>query len=483
MKTKVLLIALQFVLGAWLSVSAIAQENNPAVAAAIPNPTPPPSTAAAAQTAAPPANSTPPPAAVPQRGAADLEKLVAPIALYPDPLIATILPASVYPLEIVQAARFVKDTNNLAKLDAQPWDDNVKAVARVPEVITKMNEDLDWTTSLGQAFLDQQEDVMTAIQAMRNKAQGAGTLKTSPEQVVVVTNTVVEKTVEQQVVYETNTIVQIQPSNPEVIYVPTYDPYDVYYPPPGYAAPLLTFAAGATVGAIIANNCDWHGGGVYVGPRGGVAWGGGWGGYHGDVDVDIDRDINRNVNINESNVNIQNQNRQGGQGQKWQPDQNRLQNAGAPSATRSAEARGWSSETRPTTTTAGTRATGTGTAATRPTTGTTATRPATGEATRRAPSTSTTRPTPGTGTATTRPTPSTSGASTTRTRPEAPGAAGAQRPTRTTTPSTTHSASRPSPSSSSAFSGMNHGASAHSAGARGAASRGGGGGGRGGGRR
>jgi hypothetical protein len=93
----------------------------------------------------PTATPTAPPAAPVKRSAADLEKLVAPIALYPDALIATILPASVYPLEIVQAARFVADTNNLAKLDAQPWDQNVKAVARVPEVIKQMNDDLPWT--------------------------------------------------------------------------------------------------------------------------------------------------------------------------------------------------------------------------------------------------------------------------------------------------------------------------------------------------
>src|SRR4030095_11653900 len=88
---------------------------------------------------------SPPPASPAKRSAADLEKLVAPIALYPDPLLATLLPASVYPLEIVQAARFVSDTNNIAKLDEQPWDENVKAVARVPEAIKKLNEDLNWT--------------------------------------------------------------------------------------------------------------------------------------------------------------------------------------------------------------------------------------------------------------------------------------------------------------------------------------------------
>ena len=88
-----------------------------------------------AASAAPASTPAPPPSAPGQRSAADLEKLVAPIALYPDALIATMLPASVYPLEIVQAARFVANTNNLANLDAQPWDENVKAVARVPAVI------------------------------------------------------------------------------------------------------------------------------------------------------------------------------------------------------------------------------------------------------------------------------------------------------------------------------------------------------------
>ena len=176
-----------------------------------------------------------------------MEKLVAPIALYPDPLIATILPASVYPLEIVQAARFVADTNNLAKLDEQAWDDNVKAVARIPEVIKMMNDDLPWTMELGEAFLAQDKGVMDAIQSMRAKAQNMGTLKTTPQQVVTVTNLIIEKTVEQQVVVVTNTIVQIQPSNPQVVYVPTYNPTVVYYPPPpAYTGPppAVTFAAG-----------------------------------------------------------------------------------------------------------------------------------------------------------------------------------------------------------------------------------------------
>jgi hypothetical protein len=406
----------------------------------------------AAPAAAPPAATpAPPPAAPPKRTAAELEKLVAPIALYPDPLLATVLPASVYPLEIVQAARFVADTNNLTKLDAQPWDDNVKAVARVPEAIKKLNEDISWTIELGDAFLAQDKDVMDAVQSMRGKAQKAGTLQTSPQQVVTVTNMIVEKTVEEKVVVVTNTVVQIAPASSTVVYVPTYNPYTVYYPPPAYYAnpyPLLTFGAGMAMGAIIANNCNWYHGGCYHG---------------GDVNIDIDRNVNResNRNVNRdgsrsSNANSARSSATGGQ-QKWQPDQSRLSKSGSPSATaRSAEARGWSS---------GGAKTSTGSAGARPSTGTAGARPSTGTASAR----------PSTGT------PSAS-------RPSASPSA--------SRPSPSSSASRPqvSPSSSrssssgSAFGGASSGASARSSSSRGAASRssggfsgGGGGGGRGGG--
>src|SRR6266850_4339598 len=100
---------------------------------------------ATSSAAAPAANPAAPPSAPAEKSDADLDKLVAPIALYPDPLLATVLPASAYPLEIVQAARFVKDTNNIAKLDDQPWDENVKEVARIPQAIQKLNDDLSWT--------------------------------------------------------------------------------------------------------------------------------------------------------------------------------------------------------------------------------------------------------------------------------------------------------------------------------------------------
>jgi len=287
----------------------------------------------------------PSPSAPPKYSAADLEKLAAPIALHPDPLIAIILPASVYPLDIVQAARFVKDTNNIPRVDEQPWDENVKALAKFPELIQKMNNDLTWTMDLGQAFLDQQKELMDTIQSLRGKAQAANVLKTTPQQVVTVTNTIIEKTVAQQVVYVTNTIVQIQPANPQVIYIPTYPP-TIYYPPPVYLGPppIVTLVAGIAVGAIIANNCDWHSGGIYVGHHGVAVWGGG--SYHGHGDVNVN--VNRNVNINNNNNTINNVNRTQ---QKWQPDQSRLGSSGASgsrSSTQTAQARGWSSGATPT---------------------------------------------------------------------------------------------------------------------------------------
>jgi len=123
------------------------------VAAQAKDPPPTANPAATTEAAPPPANPAPPPSDSPKRSAAELEKLLGPIALYPDALIATLLPASVYPLELVQASRFVADTNNLAKLDEQPWDENVKAVARVPALIKKLNDDLSWTMDLGETFL------------------------------------------------------------------------------------------------------------------------------------------------------------------------------------------------------------------------------------------------------------------------------------------------------------------------------------------
>ncbi len=406
----------------------------------------------AQQPASPPAAPAPvgtpaaPPSAGPKAGASELEKLAMPIALYPDPLISIILPAAAYPVEIVQAARFVRDTNNLPKIDQQPWDENVKSVAKIPQVIALMDKDLDWTLQLGQAFVDQPKELMDAIQGLRLKADKAGTLRTTEQQIVVVTNEVVQTVVQQQTVVVTNTVVQIVPANPQVVYVPTY-PYTVYYPPPAYVynpvAPLVTFGVGVAVGAIIANNCDWHGGGIYVGGGGFVAWGGG--GYHGDVNVDIDRNTTINRGARPTPY--------GGAGQKWQPDQNRLRTSGAGGATASSlEARGWGggSGARPSTGTVGARPATQPSVGARPTTGNVGARPATTPSVSR---------------------PSTQPAA----RPSVQPAA---------RPSPAPSVNR-APSGGSAFGGMNNGAAARSSSNRGAVSRGGGfgGGGRGGGGR
>jgi len=389
----------------------------------------------------------PPPSVPAQRGADELEKLAMPIALYPDPLVSIILPASVYPVEIVQAARFVRDTNNIPLVDQQPWDDTVKAVAKFPEVIAKMDADLNWTVALGQAFLEQPKELMDAIQALRAKAQNAGTLRTTPQQIVTVTNTVMEQTVGQQVVVVTNTVVEIVPSNPQVIYVPTYPP-TVYYPPPTYVydpyTPLVTFGVGMAIGYAIADNhCDWHHGGVYYG-------GGGF--YNRNVNVDIDR--NRTVNRGDRTVNRPGSPDTRPAERRWQPDQNRLRTSGAPPSAQTREARGWGG--------AGTQP------AQRPSTGGAAARPSQG-------------PSSGMGGA----------------RPaQQPTYNFSQRPTAGTQPARTSGAgsaqsrsfNRPSTQSSSAFGGVGSGSSARSFSNRGAASRGGGGGfggggGRGGGRR
>lgn len=289
-----------------------------------------------AQTPAPSSgDAAAPPSAPAQRSEADLENIVAPIALYPDPLLAILLPASAYPLDIVQAARFIKDTNNISKLDDQPWDSNVKSLARFPDVIQKMDADVGWTSDLGQAFVDDQKGVMNAIQVMRAKAKQVGSLKTTPQQIIIVTNTIIE----------------IQPAQTQVIYVPQYNPAVVYVsPPPGpsagevAAASIVSFGVGMAVGAIIANNCDWHSGGIYVGPHGGgVIWGGG---YHGSVNVNrnVNINVNQNVNVNHNlNANVNHAGNVGGS-EKWQPDASRRSSAPAGA---SPESRGWGKSAAP----------------------------------------------------------------------------------------------------------------------------------------
>src|SRR5262245_12756388 len=168
------------------------------------------------------------PAKVP---ADQLDSLVAPIALYPDPLLSQVLVASTYPLEIIQLQQWLERNKNLKdqalvnEVSKQLWDPSIQAMVTLPEVVKRLADDVQWTTDLGNAFLAQQSDVMDAIQRMRVKAQGTGALKTN-EQLRVETKVVQEKTV-----------IVIEQASPEVVYVPVYDPVYVYgapvypYPP------------------------------------------------------------------------------------------------------------------------------------------------------------------------------------------------------------------------------------------------------------
>jgi hypothetical protein len=203
----------------------------------------------------------------PQQTPEQLQQLVAPIALYPDSLVAQILAASTFPEQVVEASRWVQAHPDLKgdplghAVDQQPWDPSVKALTAFPSVLGNMDKNLSWTSSLGDAYYNQQPEVMDAVQVMRRRAQQAGNLKTTPQQ-----------TVETQ----SSTIV-IQPAAPEVVYVPAYDPWVVYgdpivawpgwYPYPGiwYDGPYLWSGIGFEIGWFAGWGwgwghwgCDWH---------------------------------------------------------------------------------------------------------------------------------------------------------------------------------------------------------------------------------
>jgi len=233
----------------------------------------------------------------------EIDQMTAPIALYPDSLLAQTLAASTYPLEIVQAARFVQQNKDLkgeklmAAAKDKDWDPSVKAMLEFPDVLRMMNEKLEWTEKLGNAFLSQQKDVMASVQRLRKKAQESGNLKTTKEQKVIV-----EK--------ETKVII-IEPANPQVVYVPVYNPTVVYGvwaypaypppPPPGYmaATAAFSFAAGVAVGAA------WSGHG---------GWGCGWGSNEVNINVSKQNNFTKN-NYNNSQ---KYQKTQTAQNQNWQ---------------------------------------------------------------------------------------------------------------------------------------------------------------------
>ena len=185
-----------------------------------------------------------------------LNELLAPIALYPDALIALILPASTVPADLVLAARYIASNGDPALIADQPWDDSVKSLVRYPDVLKWMDQNLVWTTALGDAFVDQPADVMNSIQALRAEAIAAGNLTDTQQQRVV----------------REKSCVRIVPAEPEVIYVPQYDPEVVYVQPYSEdVGPLLTFSAGFAVGSWLNYDCDWDRRGIYVGQ-----WRPGW---------------------------------------------------------------------------------------------------------------------------------------------------------------------------------------------------------------
>jgi uncharacterized membrane protein YgcG len=200
-----------------------------------------------------------------------IEQLVAPIALYPDALVAQILMASTYPLEVVQAARWAKENPKVTgkaledAMQKQTWDPSVKSLTATPQVLAMMNDKLDWMQKLGDAFLAQQKDMLDGVQRLRSKALAAGNLKSGKEQNV---------TTEQE---GSTTIVKIEPANPEVVYVPVYNPTMVYGPwpypayppyyyyPPAYAGGVFfAFSVGIIIGNAWWGGCHWGGGNVYI---------------------------------------------------------------------------------------------------------------------------------------------------------------------------------------------------------------------------
>ena len=219
------------------------------------------------QAAAAPAQAAPAPAYT-QQTPEQLQQLVAPIALYPDSLVAQVLAASTFPEQVVEANRWAQAHPDLKgdalgqAVDQQPWDPSVKALTAFPSVLGNMDKNLSWTSSLGDAYYNQQQDVMDAVQVMRKKAQDAGNLKTTPQQTVAAQDS----------------DITIEPSDPDEVYVPAYNPWLVYgypvvawpgwYPYPGiwFGGPYLSFGLGFPIGWFGGFGWgwghwgfDWHG--------------------------------------------------------------------------------------------------------------------------------------------------------------------------------------------------------------------------------
>jgi hypothetical protein len=167
--------------------------------------------------------------------------LLGPVALYPDPLIAVLLPAATNPSEIVEADRYIQNGGDPNQMDSQSFDANIIALAHYPDVLKWMDDNINWTTQLGEAFANQQQDVMNSVQRLRTDAYNLGNLVSTPQQQVV----------------DDGGYIEIIPASPSNIYVPDYQPSQVYYQQP-YGSPYITFSAGFVIGPWLCGDFDWH---------------------------------------------------------------------------------------------------------------------------------------------------------------------------------------------------------------------------------
>jgi Protein of unknown function (DUF3300) len=237
------------------------------------------------------------PSEAPQPSPNQLNQLVAPVALYPDALVAQVLAAATYPSEVVEADRWMQQHPGLQgqslahAVDPQPWDPSVKALTQFPSVLANMDKNLSWTSSLGEAYANHSQGVLDAVQTMRRRAQQAGTLKSTPQETITA---------------QGPTIV-IAPANPQVVYVPAYNPWVVYGPPvafyPGWvgapavvaAGPAIGFGVGIGIGVFAGFSWGWHN------------WGTDWHGHN--VVYNHTTYISHNTTIINRNRTVINQNR------------------------------------------------------------------------------------------------------------------------------------------------------------------------------
>ena len=217
-----------------------------------------------------------------------LDNLLAPVALYPDPLLAQVLPAATFPDQIDEAARFCRAGANPDDIDVQPWDVSVKAVAHYPTVLYMMADRLDWTTALGQAYVNQGDDVMASVQRLRQEARSAGNLTSTPQEEVT----------------GDDGSIDIWPAEPQYIYVPVYDPELVFFGSGGvYGGAVITFGTGYPIGVWLNRDFDWpHRRVYYHGWSEGRGWIARSRPYIHTNNVYVNNNL-RNVTVNRSVVN------------------------------------------------------------------------------------------------------------------------------------------------------------------------------------